>query len=142
MITRETGYTISVRLSVPFNEAERKVRAALQDEGFGILTEADIQAAFREKLGLTFRPYKILGACNPSLAHRALTSELEIGALLPCNVVLYEDGGRVVVSAMDPSAVLSLVSNAEIEGIADEARGRLERALRKVAGGDRSAFAP
>ena len=74
MITGETGYTLSVRLSVPFHEADRKVRAALQDEGFGILTEADIQAAFREKLGLTFRPYKILGACNPSLAHRALTS--------------------------------------------------------------------
>lgn len=133
MISRETGYTLSVRLSIPFSEAERQVRAALQKEGFGILTEADIQAAFREKLERSFRPYKILGACNPALAYEALSSELEIGALLPCNVVLYEDGGEVVVSAMDPEAVLSLVSSPEVEEIAREVRGRLERALEQVA---------
>lgn len=133
-ITRDTGYTFSIRLSVPFDEAERRIRAALQKEGFGILTEADIQAAFREKLERSFRPYKILGACNPSLAYEALSSQLEIGALLPCNVVLYEDEGEVVVSAMDPEAVLSLVSSAEVKEIADEVRSRLERALGEVAG--------
>lgn len=133
MISRDTGYTLSVRLSVPFSEAERQVRAALQKEGFGVLTEADIQAAFHEKLGRSFRPYKILGACNPPLAYEALASEIELGALLPCNVVLYEDEGQVVVSAMDPVAVLSLVSSAEIEAIAGEVRERLERVLGQIA---------
>ena len=79
MIRRHTGYTLSVRLPVTFGEAEQRVRAALQKEGFGILTEADIQAAFLEKLGRLFRPYKILGACNPGLAYEALSSELEVG---------------------------------------------------------------
>lgn len=132
MIDRHTGYTLSVRLPVPFGEAERQVRAALQMEGFGILTEADIQAAFLEKLGRPFRPYKILGACNPGLAHQALAAELEIGALLPCNVILYEDGGGVVVSAMDPGAVLALVSSPEVARIAEEVTGRLERALGRL----------
>lgn len=133
MISRETGYTLSVRLSLPFDEAERRVRAALQNEGFGILTEIDIEAAFREKLERSFRPYKILGACNPPLAYEALSSEIEIGALLPCNVVLYEDDGAVVVSAMDPEAVLSLVSSPEVEKIAGEVQERLERVLGEVA---------
>lgn len=133
MISRETGYTLSVRLSLPFDEAERRVRAALQNEGFGILTEIDIKAAFREKLERSFRPYKILGACNPPLAYEALSSEIEIGALLPCNVVLYEDDGAVVVSAMDPEAVLSLVSSPEVEKIAGEVQERLERVLGEVA---------
>lgn len=132
-ISHDTGYTFSVRLSVPFDEAEREVRAALQQEGFGILTEADIQTAFREKLDRPFRPYKILGACNPALAYEALSSELEIGALLPCNVILYEDDGQVVVSAMDPEAVLSLVSSPEVKEIADDVRGRLERVLGQLA---------
>lgn len=132
-ISHDTGYTFSVRLSIPFDDAERQVRAALQGEGFGILTEADIQAAFREKLARSFRRYKILGACNPALAYEVLSSELEIGALLPCNVILYEDDGQVVVSAMDPEAVLALVSSPEVKEIADEVRGRLERALGKVA---------
>lgn len=132
MISRETGYTLSVRLSLPFDEAERQVRAALQNEGFGILTEIDIEAAFREKLERSFRPYKILGACNPPLAYEALSSEIEIGALLPCNVLLYEDDGAVVVSAMDPEAVLSLVSSPEVEKIAGEVKERLERVLEEV----------
>ena len=132
-ISRDTGYTFSICLHIPFTEAERQVRAALQKEGFGILTEADIQAAFQEKLERAFRPYKIRGACNPALAYEALSSELEIGAFLPCNVILYEEDGEVVVSAMDPEAVLSLVSRAEVEEIAGEVRGRLERALEQVA---------
>jgi uncharacterized protein (DUF302 family) len=132
-ISHDTGYTFSIRLPIPFGDAERRVRAALQKEGFGILTEVDIQAAFREKLERSFRPYKILGACNPSLAYEALSSELEIGALLPCNVILYEEGGEVVVSVMDPEAVLSLVSRPEVEKIAGEVRGRLERALEELA---------
>lgn len=134
-IRRDTGYTFSIRVSLPFDEAEGKVRAALQEEGFGILTEIDVQAAFREKLDRDFRRYKILGACNPPLAYEALSTEIEIGALLPCNVVVYEDEGEIVVSAMDPHAVLSLVSSGEIEGIAGEVRERIERALGKISSG-------
>lgn len=132
-ISHDTGYTLSIRLPIPFARAEEEVRAALQKEGFGVLMEADIQAAFREKLERSFRPYKILGACNPALAYEALASEIEIGALLPCNVVLYEDEGQVVVSAMDPEAVLSLVSSADVKDIAGEVRVRVERVLDEVA---------
>ena len=131
-ITRETGYTFGTRVRADFDEAERRVREALEKEGFGVLTEIDVREAFREKLGRSFRAYKILGACNPPLAYEALSSELDLGALLPCNVVLYEEDGDVVVSAMDPEAVLSLVSKPEVEAIAGEVSRRLERVLREV----------
>lgn len=132
MIDRKTAYTFTATVSVPFDEAERLVRAALEKEGFGILTEADVRAAFREKLGRPFRRYKILGACNPSLAHRALSVQLEIGALLPCNIVLYEEGGTILVSTMDPVTVLDLVGDPEVGEIAREVRTRLERALEQT----------
>lgn len=132
MITRATQYTLAIRIPVGFEAAERLVRQELQKEGFGVLTEIDIREAFREKLGRSFRAYKILGACNPPLAYKALSSELELGALLPCNVLLYEEDGEIIVSAMDPEAVLALVSRPEVGEIAREVRQRLERVLSRV----------
>ena len=105
------------------------MEAALKAEGFGVLTEIDVQATLKAKLGIDRPPYVILGACNPALSHRAIEAEPSVGALLPCNVVLREDGGDTIVEAMDPQAALGIVGSPEIEPIAREARERLERAI-------------
>jgi uncharacterized protein (DUF302 family) len=130
MITM-TRYGMSVTVDLSFEAAVERIRGELAREGFGVLTEIDVAATLKTKLDLAFRPYVILGACNPALAHRALEAERDIGLLLPCNVVVYaaDEPGRTVVAAMDPVAALDLTGNDAIRPVADEARSKLTRAL-------------
>jgi uncharacterized protein (DUF302 family) len=115
---------------VGFDEAVEKVTATLNTEGFGVLTRIDVRDTLKKKLDVDFRRYVILGACNPALAHRALTKEPQIGLLLPCNVVVQESpAGGVLVSIADPKAMFTIVENLEVRPIADEAYARLRRVL-------------
>ena len=126
----ETTYAFGRRFAPSFGEIEQKVRQELGKEGFGILTEIDIREKFKEKLGKDFREYVILGACNPSLAWEAFAREINIGALLPCNVVVYrDDDGKTVVMVMDPVAALGVIGNSGLTEIADQVRARMERVL-------------
>jgi len=128
-----TGYTFGKAVSYPFDEAIERVTAALSKEGFGVLTEIDVAATLKKKLGKEMPPYRILGACNPQFAHRAIEAEPQIGALLPCNVVVRQDAkGQTRIEIMDPLAVMQLVGRPEVEAIAGEVRTRLERVLAAV----------
>ncbi|HSR45669.1 MAG TPA: DUF302 domain-containing protein [Acidimicrobiia bacterium] len=122
-------YGLRVILEVGVEEAETRTRAALAVEGFGVLTEIDVQATLKEKIGVDRPAYKILGACNPVLANRALGAEEEIGLLLPCNVVVYESESGTIVEALDPGIMNSVTDAPEMEIIAAEAREKLARAM-------------
>ena len=123
-------YAFGRTVKLSYDEAIKRATEALAKEGFGVLTEIDVAATLKKKLGKDMPPYKILGACNPQFAHRALEAEPQIGALLPCNVVVRVDAaGKTVVEIMDPRAVLQLVERPEIAAIAGEVRSRLERVL-------------
>ncbi len=128
-------YGMRTRLDVPYEAAVERVTAALKTEGFGVLTTIDVQSTLKQKLDVEFRRYIILGACNPPLAHRALSTELEIGLLLPCNVIVYEDdsGAGSVVSIVDPHAMLGTGINPALAPVADEAAARLRRVLEEIA---------
>jgi uncharacterized protein (DUF302 family) len=124
-------YGFGVELDLPYEEAVERVREALGAEGFGILTEIDVRETLKKKLDVDFRPYVILGACNPPLAHQALTAERDIGLLLPCNVVVYagDDEGTSVVGIMDPEAALALTGNDAVAPLASDVKQRMERVL-------------
>jgi uncharacterized protein (DUF302 family) len=134
MIEQTTRYGISTTVDLPYDQAVERTREALGKEGFGVLTEIDVKATLKKKIDVDFRPYVILGACNPPLAHKALSAELDIGLLLPCNVVVYaaDEPGKSVVGALDPVEALSLTDNEGIRPLATEVRGRLERVLADV----------
>jgi uncharacterized protein (DUF302 family) len=128
-------YGFGTTLEVPYADAVERTRAALKEQGFGVLTEIDVKQTMKTKLDVDVRPYVILGACNPPLAHRALSADPGIGLLLPCNVIVYENGdGMSTVEAMDPEAALGLVGeNPTIAEVAREARARLRQALDSLA---------
>jgi uncharacterized protein (DUF302 family) len=125
----------SARLNVDYEQAVLAARAALQEEGFGVLTEIDVKATLKAKLSKDFRRYVILGACNPPLAHRALESDPSVGLLLPCNVIVYEEGEGSVVAAVDPLGLLGVLENPALCDVAEEAETRLRRAIDKLSAG-------
>lgn len=128
------AYGLKKTVALPPSEAEARVRAELAEEGFGVLTEIDVTATFKEKLDVDFKPYRILGACNPALAHQALTAEEDIGLLLPCNLVVYEGESEStsVVAVLDPVIQLSVTGREDIEPLAREVADRLRRVLERI----------
>ncbi len=129
----DARYSFGARVAGAFADIREGTVAALRTEGFGVLTEIDVAATMKARLDVDLTPYVILGACNPPLAHRALTTDPAIGALLPCNVVVRADGDSVVVEAMDPQAVLGLVGDPRVDEVAGDVRARLVRAIGVVA---------
>ncbi|MFO0760183.1 MAG: DUF302 domain-containing protein [Byssovorax sp.] len=125
-----TTFGIQRPLQATYEEALRRVPEALKTEGFGVLTTIDIQSTLKAKLGVDFRKYTILGACNPPLAHEALTTELEIGLMLPCNVIVYEgDDGKAVVAAIDPTKTIAAAGVPALAGVAEKVKEKLSRAI-------------
>ncbi|HKB78403.1 MAG TPA: DUF302 domain-containing protein [Thermoanaerobaculia bacterium] len=139
MKIQKQEYGIRARVALPYDEALAKTKAALQAEGFGVLSEIDMKAKLKEKLGVEIKQYMILGACNPPLAYKAVQAEPEIGLLLPCNVIVYDAGdGATVISAIDPDSMSAVIGdNPEVEEVARDARVRLERVIgaMRLAGG-------
>jgi len=134
-LTQHSKYGFSKTLDVPYEEAVEKARAALKEEGFGVLCEIDIKDKLKEKLGVDFRKYVILGACNPALAYKTLQQEINIGLLLPCNVIVYEadEAGRSVVAAIDAKMMLSVVGdNATLDAVATEVNEKLKRVVAQL----------
>jgi uncharacterized protein (DUF302 family) len=122
-------YGITIRTHIPFAEAVARVRQALKDQGFGVLTEIDVQATLRDKLGQDMEDYLILGACNPPLAHRALDADRRIGLLLPCNVVVRTEGAETIVEALNPEVMAEVAGRPSLKPVADEASSRIRAAL-------------
>lgn len=126
-------YTVSTSTDLSFEEAVARVREQLAADGFGVLCEIDVQATLKQKLGVDREPYLILGACNPALAHRALEAEPELGVLLPCNVVIYQEDGQTRIAAVDAEQMLSIVGNDELAPTATEVRRRLAAVVERAA---------
>jgi uncharacterized protein (DUF302 family) len=125
-------YGIGGRVDMTYAEAVEKTKEALKGEGFGVLSEIDVQATLKAKIGAETEPYVILGACNPQLAHQALSAEPDLGLLLPCNVVVYQREGAVWVKAIEPGKMLSVVENPGVDPIAEQVREKLERVLAAI----------
>ncbi|MGD8322315.1 MAG: DUF302 domain-containing protein [Gemmatimonadota bacterium] len=130
-MSSDLAYGLKKTLNASVDEADARIREELKKEGFGVLTEIDVKSTLKEKLDVDFRPYRILGACNPPLAHRALSEERDIGLLLPCNVVVYagDDEGTAVVSILDPVLQLGVAGRDDLQPLAEDVRSRMARAL-------------
>jgi uncharacterized protein (DUF302 family) len=127
------SYTYGREVDLSYEDALEKAVEELQKEGFGVLTEIDVKATLKKKLDVDFNKYKILGACNPPLAYQALNAEMEIGGLLPCNVIVYEkDGGKTVVSAIDANAMLGVVGRDDISPIAEQVNAKLKKVIDNI----------
>lgn len=126
------SYTIRSRVDGQFDDVVAETIDALEDEGFGVLCDIDVRETLRTKLDEDFRQYRILGACNPQLAHQGLEDDLELGTLLPCNVVVYDDDDGVVVSAVDPQRLIGVAENDDLDPIGDDASERFERVLESL----------
>src|SRR5688500_4642097 len=129
---QHSKYGFSKTVDLPYKEAIEKARAALKEEGFGVLCEIDIKEKLKEKLGVDFVNYVILGACNPPLAFEALQEEIDLGLLLPCNVVVYEQGSKTIVSAIDASRMMSLVGNEQVNKTAVAVNEKLHRVIKAI----------
>jgi uncharacterized protein (DUF302 family) len=128
------SYTFDAVLDCPIDAAEEEVREALSEKGFGVLTEIDVAATFKKKLGIDdYRPYRILGACNPEMAHQAIEAEPNIGAMLPCNVILQQDGEQTTVHAVDPVASMQAIDNDELGAVATKVREMLKDVIAGLA---------
>ncbi len=125
-------YGYGKEVDMDFDSAVEETIEALQKEGFGVLTEIDVKATLKEKLGIDYENYLILGACNPPLAHKALIAEKEIGLLLPCNVIVYRDGGKTHVSAILPTRAMSMVENEDLKKVAEEVEEKLKRVIDSI----------
>ncbi|HEB84228.1 MAG TPA: DUF302 domain-containing protein [Bacteroidetes bacterium] len=123
------GFALRTRTSLGFEEAIEKITGLLQEQGFGILTEIDVQATLKAKLGINTSPYRILGACNPPFAHRALEAEPLVGVLLPCNVVVWDEGDSRVVAALEPNIMAKVIDNETLGEVAREVSARIKTAL-------------
>jgi uncharacterized protein (DUF302 family) len=130
---RELNYGSAVTTAMAFEDAVARAKELLRDEGFGVLCEIDVTKTLKEKIGADFRPYVILGACNPKLAHHALSAEGQLGLLLPCNVVVQQEDGRVVASAIDAEVLLGIVGRPELSDTARDVNARLRRVLDRLA---------
>jgi uncharacterized protein (DUF302 family) len=128
----DLGYGYGRALDLPFNAAVQRARESLKSEGFGVLCEIDLKEKLKEKLGVDFSNYLILGACNPPLAYHALQLEMNIGLLLPCNVVVYEKGGKSFVAAVDAARMLSVVGNSALEATARQVNAKLQRVINNL----------
>ena len=125
-------YTLTMTADEPFDKVVTATTDALEDEGFGVLSDIDIRETLKQKLDVDTRQYRILGACNPQLAHEGLDEEPELGALLPCNVIVYESDDSVTVSAVDPGQLVGITDNPALDSIAEEVYERFERVLETV----------
>lgn len=137
-VSSPAGYAIAVKAAGDFGTVVARARTELQKEGFGVISEIDMAGTLKAKIGVEIPPQLILGACNPKLAHQALEAEPEIGLLLPCNVVVRQDDGQVVVSAMDPVSALALTNNPKVDSVAELVREKLVRVLEGIAAGGES----
>lgn len=131
-MTTHARYAMARTVALPFSEADERVREELKAEGFGILTEIDVRSTLGEKLDVDFPPYRILGACNPPIAHEALQAEADLGLLLPCHVVVRQAGEAVIVEALDPVVQLGVADNPALTPMTEDVRERLRRALERL----------
>lgn len=126
------SYGFSKEVGVSFEQAVEEVTGKLKDHGFGVLTKIDVRQTLKDKLGIDFKKYMILGACNPASARRAILAEEDVGLLLPCNVVVYERDGRAVVSAIRPTVAMQMIDNPDLEKIAEDIEAKLESVIASV----------